>query len=273
MFLVLNLSMSSSTQDHPICSSWTPPASDAPTRLCSMVRNRQHSSQQVAGQLLSHMALAASRDSRELTPSVWGPFLSLLRHSVRIPMDPFHVKTHTYAPVAAEEIDQNLIEGSVSGLMGLAFQALAETEAPPFWQALITNNQLDAPEMAFQLTRSTSLQDQPGGTFTLGGTNSSLFTGDIEFHDLVSTPSFWLLSLSGIYSYIASLSPIDPRAGVTMQGKSVSISTGNSAISAIDTGTTAIGGPTADVNAIWAAVPGASAVEERGGEGFFQFRL
>lgn len=50
------------------------------------------------------------------------------------------------------------------------------------------------------------------------------------------------------------------------------ISTGNAAISAIDTGTTAIGGPTDDVSAIWAAVPGASAVREQGGEGFFQFR-
>jgi cathepsin D len=84
-------------------------------------------------------------------------------------------------------------------LIGLAFQSLAATNAVPFWQALINNNQLSAPEMAFQLTRSQSEDDVPGGTFTLGGTNSSLFTGDIEFLDLVSssTPSFWLLSVSG----------------------------------------------------------------------------
>ncbi|KAJ6551178.1 aspartic peptidase domain-containing protein [Mycena capillaripes] len=170
-----------------------------------------------------------------------------------VSMGSFSVSSQTFLTV--EALEQGLIQGSVSGLMGLGFQALAETQAAPFWQALATNNQLSAAEMAFQLTRSTSQADEPGGTFTLGGTNSSLFTGDIEFHDLVGTPSFWLLSLSG----------------VTVQGKSVAISTGNSAISAIDTGTTAIGGPTADVKAIWAAVPGASAVQQRGGEGFFQF--
>ncbi|KAJ6498541.1 acid protease [Mycena vitilis] len=172
-----------------------------------------------------------------------------------VSMGSFSVSSQTF--VTVEQIDRDLIDGTVSGLIGLAFQALATTEAMPFWQALATNNQLTSPEMAFQLTRSTSQNDEPGGTFTLGGTNSSLFTGDIEFHDLAnaSPPSFWLLSLSA----------------ATVQGKSVAITTGNSAISAIDTGTTALGGPTKDVSAIWAAVPGASAVPDQGGQGFFQF--
>ncbi|KAJ7916770.1 aspartyl protease [Mycena leptocephala] len=172
-----------------------------------------------------------------------------------VSMGSFSVSSQTFLTV--EAFDSGLIDGSVSGLIGLAFQDLAETEAVPFWQALATDNKLSSPEMAFHLARSTSVDDEPGGTFTLGGTNSSLFTGDIEFHDLVdsSPPTFWLLSLSA----------------VTVQGKSVDISTGNAAISAIDTGTTAIGGPTDDVSAIWAAVPGASAVREQGGEGFFQF--
>ncbi|KAJ7176805.1 aspartic peptidase A1 [Mycena filopes] len=172
-----------------------------------------------------------------------------------VTMGSFSVSSQTF--LLGEAISQNLIDGDVSGLIGLAFQGLAETKAPPFWQALITNNQLSAPEMAFQLTRSQSSDDEPGGTFTLGGTNSSLFTGDIEFHDITGTspPQFWQLSMSA----------------VTVQGKSVQISSGNAALSAIDTGTTAIGGPTDDVQAIWAAVPGSSAVQERGGEGFFQF--
>lgn len=58
--------------------------------------------------------------------------------------------------------------------------------------------------------------------------------------------------------------------GVTVQGKSVPITTGASALSAIDTGTTLIGGPTDDVKAIWAAVPGAAAVTSN--PGFFSFR-
>jgi len=58
--------------------------------------------------------------------------------------------------------------------------------------------------------------------------------------------------------------------GITVQGKSVSITTGSAALSAIDTGTTLIGGPTADVNTIWAAVPGSSPVANM--QGFFSFR-
>ncbi|KAJ7040974.1 aspartic peptidase domain-containing protein [Mycena alexandri] len=162
-----------------------------------------------------------------------------------VSMGSFSVSSQTF--LVGEDITQDLIDGD----------GLAVTNAAPFWQALVTKNQLSSPEMAFQLTRSQSTEDEPGGTFTLGGTNSSLFTGDIEFHDLTgsSTPMFWQISLSA----------------VTVQGNSVDISTGNAAFSAIDTGTTAIGGPSDDVSAIWAAVPGASAVRDQGGEGFFQF--
>lgn len=58
---------------------------------------------------------------------------------------------------------------------------------------------------------------------------------------------------------------------ITVQGNSISIATGSSAISAIDTGTTLIGGPSAQVQAIWNAVPGA---QELGSEmpGFWSFR-
>ncbi|KAK7023139.1 peptidase A1 domain-containing protein [Favolaschia claudopus] len=172
-----------------------------------------------------------------------------------VTMGSFTVPSQTFLTV--EALDQGLIEGSVSGLIGLAFQGLAETASPPFWQALATGNKLSTPEMAFQLLRSQSADDQPGGTFTLGGTNSSLFTGSIEFHDLVnaSPPTFWQVQLQA----------------VTVQGNSVSISTGNAAISAIDTGTTAIGGPTDDVKAIYAAIPNSAPVNQRGGQGFFQF--
>ncbi|KAJ7312930.1 acid protease [Mycena albidolilacea] len=172
-----------------------------------------------------------------------------------VSMGSFSVPSQAFLTV--EAMDQGLIDGSVSGLIGLAFQGLADTKATPFWQTLASNGKLSSPEMGFQLLRSTTRDNEPGGTFTLGGTNSSLFTGDIEFHDLVasSPPTFWLLSLSA----------------VTVQGKSVSISTGNAAISAIDTGTTAIGGPSDDVSAIYAAIPNAGPVTAAGGEGFFQF--
>jgi hypothetical protein len=58
-------------------------------------------------------------------------------------------------------------------------------------------------------------------------------------------------------------------AGVTVNGKAVNIGTQNTA--AIDTGTTLIGGPTAAVDAIWAAVPNSAALSGNM-TGFFSFR-
>ena len=90
----------------------------------------------------------------------------------------------------------------------------------------------------------------------------------------VSTPSFWLLSLSGQLEFallllIAMMLSFPPA--VTVNGNSVAITTtGTAALSAIDTGTTLIGGPTDDVAAIWAAVPGSAASRDQ--QGFFEFR-
>lgn len=172
-----------------------------------------------------------------------------------------------------------LLQGSLSGIIGLAFTAIASSGATPFWETLINNNQLSSPEMSFWLSRSTdtSQTEVVGGEFTLGGTNSSLFTGEIEFIDMpVSTPSFWLLSLSGELEFAVFLLIVMilttfrclPSA-VSVGGTSVAITTGTTALAAIDTGTTLIGGPTTDVAAIWAAVPGSQASQE---QGFFEFR-
>ena len=96
-----------------------------------------------------------------------------------------------------------LVTNPVSGLLGLGFKALASTGAAPFWQAATDNNLLSSPEMSFWLGRDLNPVSASFlaslGVFTLGGTNSTLFSGDIEFLPLVSTPSFWLLNLSSKY--------------------------------------------------------------------------
>jgi len=172
-----------------------------------------------------------------------------------VTMGGFTISSQTFLTV--DQLTSGLLDDPVSGIMGLAFSTIASTRATPFWQALANGNQLATQEMGFWLTRAdptSQEEDVPGGVFTLGGTNSSLFTGSIDFQDMpVSTPSFWLLSL----------------ASVTVQGQSVQITTGASALSAIDTGTTLIGGPSADVAAIWAAVPGSGISQVS--SGFFNF--
>ncbi|PFH46190.1 hypothetical protein AMATHDRAFT_70417, partial [Amanita thiersii Skay4041] len=169
-----------------------------------------------------------------------------------VTMSQFTIQQQVFLSV--DDVSDNFLDGTLSGILGLAFGPLARTRATPFWLALIEANQLDAPEMSFWLRRllndSNAPDEAPGGTFTLGGTDSNLFVGDIEFKDVIGpTPTFWLLSLSQ----------------VTVQGKNIPITTGDSAISAIDTGTTLIGGPTNDVKAIYNAIPGSQVLENSGG--------
>lgn len=55
--------------------------------------------------------------------------------------------------------------------------------------------------MAFQLTRFVNDSDvrtvETGGTFTLGATNESLYTGDIDFHAIPSDAvAYWTIPMS-----------------------------------------------------------------------------
>ena len=92
--------------------------------------------------------------------------------------------------VVVEQMTDGLLDGDVSGIMGLAFQALASTEATPFWQTLVNTNQFNSPEISFWLARHLDdvnpATEEAGGVMTLGGTNNTLFTGDIEFNSLVN---------------------------------------------------------------------------------------
>lgn len=102
--------------------------------------------------------------------------------------------------VAADTLSSGLLSGSLGGIMGLGFQTIASTGAKPFWQTLADGNQLSSPEMSFFITRfrgnASATTLEPGGTFTLGGVDTSLFSGSIEFLNLASTASFWLLNLA-----------------------------------------------------------------------------
>ena len=177
--------------------------------------------------------------------------------------------------MAVDRLTDGFLEGSASGIMGLGFSAIAVTRSTPFWQAL--GSQLAVSEMAFYLTRfqddPNAKDEEPGGVFTLGGVNSTLFSGDIEFLPIPSdTLTYWVLNMSGkCHMKTCKLSQRHLiRVAITVQGKSVQITTGNDALALLDTGTTLIGGPTADVRAIWAAVPGSAAVVNQ--QGFFSFR-
>ena len=102
-----------------------------------------------------------------------------------------------------DQTSANLLDGTDAGIMGLAFDTIANTGATPFWQTLAQGSQLKTPEMSFWITRvGQDAQDETfGGVFTLGGQNQTLYSGDIEFLPLITNvgkQTYWLLTVTGM---------------------------------------------------------------------------
>jgi cathepsin D len=85
----------------------------------------------------------------------------------------------------------------------------------------------------------------PGGQFTLGGRNTSLYTGDVSFVELTQQ-DYWTVPLTSIH--------IPSTTGGNGQTLTAS---GDEATAIIDSGSTIITGPTDMVDAFYAAIPDA----------------
>ncbi|KAF8893621.1 aspartic peptidase A1, partial [Infundibulicybe gibba] len=170
----------------------------------------------------------------------------------RVTMGRFTINRQTF--LLADNVDYLVQRPEISGVMGLAFDGYTGVSGVPFFQALVSSGQLATLEMSFCFTRliDNSVRTEPGGTFTLGGRNSTLFQGDIDFLDMPPPPqqpsSSWRLNVMFI----------------AVQGNPVHIS-GRFALASIDTGTDVIGGPAEDVRAIWKAVPGSRPIKNMPG--------
>lgn len=171
-----------------------------------------------------------------------------------IEMAGFSVFNQGFAVI--DEMSSGFLSAPASGLLGLAWETLALSQQMPFWQTLASSGTWDSPLFAVQFTRYTNDTQaqalEPGGVLNLGYTNSSLYTGSIEYIDIPSQPSFWYITLTS----------------VTVQGGSVPLST--NAIAAIDTGTSNIGAPSSAMEAIYAQIPG-SKPASGSWAGYYQF--
>ncbi len=112
---------------------------------------------------------------------------------------------------------QDVIEAPVSGLMGMAFSTIASSHATPFWQTLAdADGAFDEPLMAFQFTRFVDVAQaqklEPGGTFTLGGVDSSLFTGDIDYQPIPDGQvGFWVQEITSTHTCMDGLVALHAR--------------------------------------------------------------
>ncbi|KAG0705620.1 aspartic peptidase domain-containing protein [Suillus ampliporus] len=171
-----------------------------------------------------------------------------------VQMAGFSVSSQGFAVV--DQVSQDLLTSPVSGLLGLAWNTLAASGQTPLWQTLASSNAWDSALFAVQLTRytndSSAQQLEPGGVINMGYTNSSLYTGSIDYIDIPGTPSYWYLPLDSL----------------TVQGSSISIASGTTA--AIDTGTTNIAGPASSIQAIYAQIPNSQPATGEW-EGYYSF--
>ncbi|KAJ7320952.1 aspartic peptidase A1 [Mycena albidolilacea] len=159
-----------------------------------------------------------------------GESVSGYRSSERMHLGQYFISNSKF--LLSETIDPALVPTACSGSLGIAFVVMLGGRG----------GEIAAPEFGLWLTRAPAAQhttESPGGTLTIGGTNSLLYSGQIEFLDLTGAAStYWMLSISGI----------------TVQGKAINI-VQNTTLAAFDTSFRFISGPADVMQAIWATVP------------------
>ncbi|KAL8292380.1 hypothetical protein RQP46_001846 [Phenoliferia psychrophenolica] len=143
------------------------------------------------------------------------------------------------------------------GLLGLAFQNLADTGATPFLQRLASQGSLDAPLFGFYLARGKT----SGSTLSIGALDRSHYTGSLLYTPVVRPGQ------SGYWQVQANWRVQLPN----VNGKPVVKSGSSSFGAAIDTGTTLVYVPIGVAAAIYQAIPGASRYYTSNGDTYFTF--
>ncbi|GAA6043251.1 hypothetical protein JCM8097_008487 [Rhodosporidiobolus ruineniae] len=149
----------------------------------------------------------------------------------------------------------NIVDGTISGILGLAFQEIASSQAVPLVESLANNGTL--PEQVFGFAFEThvfttaSATTAPGGTLTIGGVDTSAYSGSINWVNLASK-GYWSI-------------PLD---AVTVGGTDIGLSFDQVVI---DTGTTLIGMPTSAAESIYAQIPNSQAINLDGESGYYAF--
>lgn len=75
--------------------------------------------------------------------------------------------------------------------MGLAYPSLSNLNKNPFFVTAFEQGAVKSNTFAFYL-------DDEGSELYLGGTNPDLYSGDIEYHSVVTETGFWQISKGSI---------------------------------------------------------------------------
>ncbi|CDO76305.1 hypothetical protein BN946_scf184917.g21 [Trametes cinnabarina] len=145
----------------------------------------------------------------------------------------YFLPVSTISPSFGSQVDD--------GILGLAFPAISNLHQSPFFNTAKTQSAVKNSVFGFMLAKS-------GSELYLGGTDSSLYTGSIEYHTVTGS-GFW--QIKGASILIGS--------NTTQSG----IQT------IIDSGTTIIYGPPSQVAAFYKNIPGLKVYDSN--NGFYSF--
>lgn len=156
----------------------------------------------------------------------------------------YSVDSQTFAVV--DTLASNSLQAPTSGIMGMGFQSLAQSQATPFWQVLVEQNKLSEKLFTFQMARNVNTASTstigPGGVFTLGELDSNQYDGEINYVSLTGEEGYWTI----------------PLQSLSVNGQSGTLS--GDTTSAIDTGTTLIIAPPSVARSIYSQIPNAQSL-------------
>jgi len=142
-----------------------------------------------------------------------------------------NVVGQTFAQVTTEP-GVSWIVAKFDGLLGLAFITISVDHVMPVWYNIMNQGLVSQAMFAFWLSNNTN--SQVGGELTLGGVDSTRYTGDFTYANLTSE-TYWQFTVSDWQ----------------VNGESLKWCTGASLCQAIaDSGTSLIVGPTKNMNAL-----------------------
>ncbi|ORY80220.1 aspartic peptidase domain-containing protein [Leucosporidium creatinivorum] len=157
---------------------------------------------------------------------------------------------------AACDTMDNIVDGDISGILGMGWSTIASSGAVPLVEALAQNGTLPSEVFGFAFKSyaydKLTSETMAGGTLTIGSTDTSAYSGDINWIPIQLPGGYWSI-------------PLD---GMTASGSDITLTTTNIIV---DTGTTLIGMPAADVTAIYDQISAASAYSLDGESGYYSF--
>jgi cathepsin D len=140
-----------------------------------------------------------------------------------------NVQNQVFAEITSES-GLSWITAKFDGILGLAFQSISVDGVVPVWYNMVAQNLVTQP--IFGVWLSSNPQSQNGGELTLGGVDSTRYTGNFHYANLTSK-TYWEFGLDNFY----------------LGGSNLGwCSGGCKAI--CDTGTSLIVGPSTDMNAL-----------------------